>query len=107
QDWGYITQRNDDIYLTVFNKPVNNLVRVKLPKAKNSRENVMIIDRAVFLTDGKPARIRESLRDKSGFEYYDIVIPESLQKQTMPFVIKINLKEISRGNRAAYQQALT
>ncbi len=107
QDWGYITQRNDDIYLTVVNKPMNNLVRVKLPRAKNSRENVTVIDKAVFLIDGKPARIKEGLRDKLGYDYYDIVIPESLQKQTMPFVIKINLKEISRGDRAAYQQALT
>lgn len=107
QDWGYITQRDDDIYLIVFNKPMNNLVRVKLPRAKNSKENVMVIDKAIFLLDGKPARIKEGLRDKSGSDYYNIVIPESLQKQTMPFVIKINLKEISRGEKETYQQALT
>ncbi len=107
QDWGYITQRDEDIYLTVFNKPMNNLVRVKLPRAKNNKEDVTVIDKAVFLINGESARIKEGLRDKAGYEYYDIVIPENLQKQTMPFVIKINLKEISRGDRAAYQQALT
>lgn len=106
QDWGHITQRGDDIYLSVFNKPMNNLVRVKLPKAKNSKEDVTVIDKAVFLIDGKPARIKEGLRDKSGYDYYDIVIPENLQKQTMPFVIKINLKEINRGDRTSYQQAI-
>lgn len=107
QDWGYITQRNADIYLTVFNKPMNNLVRVKLPKANNNKDNITIIEKAVFMIDGKPANIKEGLRDKMGFDYYDIVVPEYLQKQTMPFVIKINLKEINRGERAAYQQALT
>ncbi len=107
QDWGYITQRDGDIYLIVFNKPINNLVRVKLPRAKNSKEKVMVIDKAIFLIDEKPARIKEGLRDKSGSDYYNIVIPESLQKQTMPFVIKINLKEISHGDKEAYQQALT
>lgn len=107
QDWGFITQLEDDIYLTVVNKPMNNLVRVKLPRAKNSKENVSIIENAVFLIDGKPARIMEGFRDKFGYDYYDIVVPESLQKETMPIVIKINLKEINRGDRAAYQQALT
>lgn len=106
QDWGYITQRDKDIYLTIFNKPMNNMVRVKLPKAKNSKENMTVIEKAVFLIDGQSAKIREGLRDKSGYDYYDIVIPEKLQKSTMPFVIKINLKEIGRGERAAYQQAI-
>lgn len=85
---------------------MNNLARVKLPKAKNNKDNVMVIEKAVFLLNGKPGRIKEGLRDKSGYDYYDIVIPESLQRETMPFVIKINLEEISRGDRVAYQQAL-
>lgn len=106
QDWGYITQRDKDIYLTVFNKPMNNLVRVKLPKAKNSKENVTVIEKAVFLIDGKPAKIKMGLRDKFGYDYYDVVIPENLQKTTMPFVMKINLKEVNRGERSVYQQAI-
>ena len=40
QDWGYITQRKDDIFLLVFNSPINNHVRVKVPKAKNSMEDI-------------------------------------------------------------------
>ena len=107
QDWGYITQKEDDIYLIVFNKPMNNLVRVKLPKAKNSKENVVVIEKADFIKDKKNARIKEGLRDKFGNDFYDIVIPDNIQKETMPFVIKIKLKEINRGDRASYQQALT
>lgn len=106
-DWGYTTQREDDIYLMVFNKPMNNHIRVKLPKANNSKEDITVISKANFLIDGKPAEIKEGLRDKFGNDYYDIVIPENMQKQTMPFVIKINLKEINKGERVAYQQAIT
>lgn len=106
QDWGYITERGDDIYLTVMSKPMNNLVRVKLPRAKNSKDDVTVIADATFLVDGKPAQIKTGIRDKSGFDYYDIVVPEKLQKQTLPFVVKIKLKEISRGEKAAYQEAI-
>lgn len=106
QDWGYITQNKEAIYLTVFNKPINNLIRVKLPKA-GTKDQVFVIENANFLIDGKAARIQEGIRDKFGFDYYDIVIPEALQQLEMPFVIKINLKMIGRGERAAYQQART
>lgn len=105
QDWGYVTQKNEDIYLVVFNKPVNNQVRMKLPRAKG-KDTIMVIGEASFLIDGKPAKIKEGLRDKFGNDYYDIVVPENLQKETMPFVIKIKLKEINKGDRKAYQQAI-
>ena len=107
QDWGYITQRREDIYLTVFNKPMNNLIRVKLPKAKNSKENITTIESATFLINSQPAQIKEGLRDKFGNDYYDIVVPEELRDSTVPFVIKIKLKEINRGERVGYQQAIT
>lgn len=106
QDWGYITEKDENIYLTVMSKPMNNLVRVKLPRAKNSKDDVTVISEATFLIDGKPAQIKAGIRDKSGFDYYDIVVPDKLQKQTLPFVVKIKLKEISRGERAAYQEAI-
>ncbi len=106
QDWGYITERGDDIYLTVMSKPLNNLIRVKLPRAKNSKDDVSVISEATFLIDGKPAHIKPGIRDKFGFDYYDIVVPEKLKNETLPFVVKIKLKEISRGERAAYQEAI-
>ena len=106
QDWGYITQKEDDIYLVVFNNPMNNLISVKLPKAAD-KDQVTIIHQAHFLIDGQPATIRPGMRDKFGNDYYNIEIPPKLQQQTLPFVIKIKLKEIGRGDRAAYMQAIT
>jgi alpha-L-fucosidase len=112
QDWGYSTQRGDSIFLTVFNKPVNNLLRVKLPKSKVSGL-VTVIEKAEFLSTKEPAKLNGGgsagryYRDKFGFSYYDIIIPKKFQHVTEPFVILIRLKEVDRKNQDAYQQALT
>lgn len=116
--WGISTQKMNNIYLTVFNKPMNNKIRVKVPRGRtdvvkddkgveSKKIMVNIIDNAVFLLDGKGADIKYGGRDKDGFYYYDIVIPVHMQNLGEPFVIKIQLNEIDRTDVAAYQQALT
>ncbi|MDR1370869.1 MAG: alpha-L-fucosidase [Dysgonamonadaceae bacterium] len=106
QEWGYSTQKGDNIYLSVFNKPMNNQVRVKVPKSKNN-DMIFVIEKAEFLSDKKNVIIKDGGRDKSGSYYYDIAIPEDIQKQNIPFVILIKLKEVNKGEKASYQQALT
>ncbi|KAA6313385.1 hypothetical protein EZS27_035835, partial [termite gut metagenome] len=112
QDWRYSTQKQDTIYLFVFNKPMNNLLRVKIPKSEN-KDMIFVIEKAEFLSTKESALIkgrREAntyYRDKSGFSYYDIILPESVQKADQPFVIAIRLKEINKKNQEAYQQAIT
>jgi alpha-L-fucosidase len=111
QDWGYSTQKGDTIYLSVFNKPMNNLLRVKIPKSKN-KDLSFVIEKAEFLSTGEPALIQGGgkantyYRDKFGFSYYDIILPEKVQKNNQPFVIVIRLKEIDKKNQEAYQQAI-
>jgi alpha-L-fucosidase len=110
QDWGYSTQKGDRIYLTVFNKPVNNRLRVKVPRSK-TRGMITILQNAAFLSTKEPAKINGGgrqgtfYRDKSGSCYYDIIIPKKYQNTGMPFVIVIQLKEVDE--KEAYQQALT
>lgn len=106
QDWGYSTQKEDNIYLSVFNKPMNNLVRVKVPKSKD-KDMIFVIEKAEFLSLKKSASVQNGGRDKTGSLYYDIVIPKEIQKTDKPFVIKIKLKEVNKGDKDAYQQALT
>ncbi|MDR3340975.1 MAG: alpha-L-fucosidase [Candidatus Symbiothrix sp.] len=112
QDWGYATQKGDTIYLSVFNKPVNNLLRVKLPKSKN-RDFVYVIEKAEFLSPKEPAHIHGNgkagtyYRDKTGASYYDIILPKAIWNVTQGFVIVIKLKEIDKKDQEAYQQALT
>jgi alpha-L-fucosidase len=93
QKWGYYTQseNGDNMYLIVFNKPVNNKVRVKLPKAKEV-ENVTIIYSAEFVETKNKGEVKYGGRDKEGFYYYDIILPANYKNVTEPFVIKINIK---------------
>lgn len=112
QDWGYSTQNGDKVYLSVFNKPLNNMVRVKIPRSGN-RDMIYIITKARVLSTGESVSINGKLkpgtyyRDKSGSSYFDLVVPKKLRKATEPFVIEIELKEINRGDLESYQEAIT
>lgn len=105
QDWGYSTQKGNDIYLSIFYKPMNNMVRVKVPKSKD-KDMIYVIERAEFISTKKAGIIKDGGRDKYGSYYYDIVIPQEMQTTNQPFVIKINLKEVNKGDKDAYQQAI-
>lgn len=106
QDWGFSTQKGDDIYITVFNKPMSNILKVKVPRSK-TRGQVYVIENAVFISSNKTAVINDGGRDKMGSYFYDIPIPAEYQNSGQPFVIKVNLKEVSVEEKGAYQQALT
>lgn len=106
QDWGHSTQKGDITYLTVCNKPMNNLLKVKVPGSKD-RNKVYVIESAKFVSTGKTTSVRDAGRDKSGSNYYHIVLPADIQKLNEPFVIEIRLKEVDKGEKSAYQQALT
>lgn len=112
QDWGYSTQKGDTIYLILFNKPINNKIRVKLPKSVQ-KDMFYIITKAESQATkttikisggGKPGTY---YRDKSGFSYYDLIIPESFQNPSSPFVITIEIKEVNKEDINSYQQAIT
>lgn len=112
QDWGYSTQKGDKIYLTIFNKPMNNMVRVKLPR-NSKKDMIYIITKSNILSTGDIVKINGEgkagtyYRDKYGSCYYDLIIPKKQKKSTEPFVIVIEVKEINKGDYEAYQQALT
>lgn len=106
QDWGFSTQKGNDIYLSVFNKPMNNILKVKVPRSK-MRGQVYVIENAVFISSGKTAVINDGGRDKSGSYYYNIPIPAEYQNSGQGFVIKVNIKEVPVEEKGAYQQAIT
>jgi len=104
QGWGYYTQKGDNkLYLTVFNQPLNNLVRVKVPKCADNTK-IMIVEKAYFLADRKTATVKNAGRDKYGNVYYDIESPAP--KLTSPYVIVLEIREINRDERDNYQQAI-
>jgi alpha-L-fucosidase len=110
QDWGYSTQKGEDIYLVVFNKPMNDLLRLKIPIAKS--DSLYVIDKAHFLSNGKPALLNGEgkpgtyYRDKVGISYFDFVIPPQIAASKQAFVIRIRLKMIHKKDVDAYQQAI-
>lgn len=112
QDWGYATQKENKIYLTIFNKPLNNMIRVKIPKSSN-QDLIYVITNAKVLSTKESVAINGKgqpgtyYRDKTGSSYYDLIIPKKLQNTTEPFVFVIEVKEINKGDLESYQQALT
>jgi len=104
QPWGYYTQKGDNrLYLAVFYQPQNGKIRVKVPPAA-SREKTTVITRAYYLADGAAAPVADGGRDKAGNYYYDIDVPA--ENTGSGYVIALDIKEINRNERDAYQQAL-
>lgn len=106
QDWGFSTQKDDEIYLTVFNKPMSNILKVKVPKSK-VKGNVYVFEEVTFISNGHKVTVKNGGRDKFGSWFYDIPIPVEFQNSGSPFVIKVKIKEVSMDNKDAYQQAIT
>ena len=110
--WGFVTQRGDDIFFVVFKRPVNNMIRVRMPRAVN-RNNMFVIQNPTILSTGETVRINGGgrsgtfYRDKFDTHYFDLIIPESQQHVTKPFVIRLNVQEINRGDMELFQQPLT
>ena len=104
QGWGYYTQKGDNkLYLTVFNHPLNNMTRVKVPKSADNTK-LTIVEKAYFLADQKTAIVRNAGRDKYGNVYYDIESPRP--NSTMPYIIVLEIREVNRDERDSYQQAI-
>lgn len=86
---GYYTQKGNTLYLTVFNRPVNHIVRIAVPK--NAKQ---VPVSAALLGKGRALKVRHS---EIGFDldrntYYDVVLPSKFRSETA-FVIKMQLGE--------------
>lgn len=84
---GYYTQKENTLYLTVFNRPVNNIARIAVPK--NAKQ---VPVSATLLGKGQALQVKHS---DIGFDldkntYYDVIIPEKFKSKTA-FVIKMQL----------------
>jgi alpha-L-fucosidase len=84
---GYFTKKEDNLYLTVFNRPVNNIVRIAVPK--NSAE---VPVEAVLLQNGQSLALKRSDigLDLDKNTYYDIVLPATFSADKA-FVVKMKL----------------
>lgn len=84
---GYFTKKEDNLYLTVFNRPINNLVRIAVPKKS---EQVPIT--ALLLANGQSLTVKHSDigLDLDKNTYYDVLLPKEFHTERA-FVIKMKL----------------
>lgn len=102
-DVGFLTKRGEKLYVTVVNKPVNNTLRIAVPKSAKQ-----VPGKAYLLQNKQPlnlSTINMGL-DKDSNMYYDLSLPSSILSVDMPFVIVIELQE-GREERGRYRDALT
>lgn len=97
QGWGYYTQKENKVNLIVFNRPLNNLLRVEVPKGA-----VKPI-KAYFLENGKEVELRSAGRNKFNANLYDVVIPAKYAPKKA-FTIVLDLGDYT-ADGADYQQA--
>jgi alpha-L-fucosidase len=84
---GYFTQKADNLYLTVFNRPVNGIVRIAVPK--NAKQ---VPGSAALLIGAKNLTLKQSDigLDLDKNTYYDVILPKDFQANRA-FVIKMKL----------------
>ncbi|MDF2851852.1 MULTISPECIES: alpha-L-fucosidase [Sphingobacterium] len=84
---GYFTKKEDNLYLTVFNRPVNNIVRIAVPKNATT-----VPVTAALLQNGQTLVLKQAEIgiDLDKNTYYDIVLPDAFVANKA-FVIKMKL----------------
>ncbi|MBO9618439.1 MAG: alpha-L-fucosidase [Niabella sp.] len=99
-NYGYYTQKENALYLTVFNRPVNDLVRIKIPK---SATDVPVA--ASLLVNGTSLKMKftDIGLDLDRNVYFDITLPDNFVSKD-PFVIKITTKK-GKINAAELEKA--
>ncbi len=85
--YGYFTQKEDNLYLTVFNRPVNNIIRIAIDKKATE-----IPVSASIIGHQKVLEVKHS---DIGFDldkntYYDILLPKDYNSNKA-FVIKMKM----------------
>lgn len=84
QDWGYYTRKNNKVFMTVVNRPLNNLLCVEIPKGGFYPVN------AYFLANKKKVEIIDGGRTKQNNRLYYITVSDKF-KSAQPFVIVLEV----------------
>ena len=97
QGWGFMTRKDDRLFLHVYNVPVNGILRIAFGS------KTYVPGGAVMLADGTPLRIEDAGRNKRNSRLFNICLPEGFRADR-PFVIEMKLID-NNGDTDAYQQA--
>lgn len=89
--WGYYTQKGDNLYMIVFNKPVNNKLRIEIPLSVDMKpisakllegNEIVPVERVAIGLD------RDADNPENNFAFYQIQLPDNYSP-TQPFTIAV------------------
>jgi len=87
--YGYFTKKDSQVYLTIFNRPLNNVVRIAINKKATE-----IPVSASLLINGRSLMLKRSDIgiDLDKNMYYDVTLPQDFLSEK-PFVLKIQTQK--------------
>jgi len=102
-DFGYYTRKANKLYATVLNRPVNNRLRIAIPKGSKA-----VPASASLLSDKRNLELLPVNMglDKDTNTYYDIILPPAFTSST-PFVVVIEMKQNRHHESEKYRDAIT
>jgi alpha-L-fucosidase len=102
-EFGYYTRKGDKLYLTVFNRPTNNQLRLAFPP--NFKNQVRSAQLLIGYQALEVKRINMGLSNDNN-RYYDVIIPSNFSS-TEPFVVVLELNNADGGRNANFGDAKT
>ncbi len=82
QGWGYYTMKDGKLYLTVFNRPIDNRIRIELPRGWDMPVSARLLD-------GKAdTELYDAGRNKANDRLWQVVVPSDYRSDK-PFVIEL------------------
>jgi alpha-L-fucosidase len=89
-EYGYYTKKGQQLFLTVFNQPVNKVLRLAIPRDYADEPKQVSVG-------GKSLSIKRIDMGMSGDKniYYDVTLPDNFNA-TQPFVITIDMEKSNK-----------
>ncbi len=89
-DYGYYTKKGQQLFLTVFNQPVNKVLRLAIPRDYADEPKQVTIA-------GKKLSVKriDMGMDRDKNLYYDVVLPDDFNPK-QPYVITIDLEKANK-----------
>lgn len=97
-DYGYYTRKGQQLYLTVFNRPLNNIVRIAIPRDHIDQPKQVSLNNIIL-----PMKRIDMGLDRDKNSYYDITLPGSFETGTS-FILVIDLEK-SNGKQSRFGDA--
>ena len=89
-DYGYYTRKGEQLFLTVFNQPVNNVLRIAIPRDYGDAPKQVNLQ-------GKSLSFKriDMGMDRDRNIYYDVILPAQ-SSGGQPFILTIDLEKSNR-----------